>query len=1029
MTPADEVAITPAPPPGPAPAPAESPARPAEQRPAAHAVWAPVCFLAAFAGLLASFPIGNSDVLMHLAAGRDVVSGVWPAAPAEAATPAPARTWLYDVLTYGAYSALGAGGLVLLKVLLVIALALVLFRLSRTGPGWVIAAACTALALLAIGVRLPVQPATVSYLFLALTLWLLREGERAETGTAPAPLPPALPPWPLVVLFVAWVNLDSGFLVGLLTVALVGLGRTLDEARAGGPRALLHRGCAFAVLAAACLLGPAHVYAFVPPVDPLNTPLAESYWRAVGLTPAALAYFPLLGLGLLSFLVNLPRWRWRWFLPWAGLAALSAVQARTAIPFFAVVGGPVLAWNLQEAVRGRRGAFARGRLGPLGSFGVLLAACALLVCAWPGWLQAPPFEPRHWGMDLPPSLERAAETASLWYREGKVPPGSAGLHLSAHTVNACAWYCPEEKAVRDVRLRDVILGKAPADEAWAERMRARRIDHVVLYQPNAERLGAALVWLMNDPKQWPLLYLEGDLAVFGWRDPVGRAGRPRDPFRGRELDLNELAFRPAGPKRAPRQPPEREPQPRRWWDAFWQAAPRTSLDRAEAQLYLLQDEALQRLIPYRRVAAWEAGQAAGLVGAAAGWTWPGGPFDCDLRRVLLRPPLTEGQAVPAITQLALECHRLFAAEQEGTPPAVLYLAVRAARRALAEDPQDALAHLALGEGYLRLLRNTRERVWSRKAAQLVQLRRAQASQALNQAIALKPDLRRAHLRLAELYGELNYLDLQLKHLRTYRELARRAAAGPGGAAQDPEAEFFADRQEGRLAAEVEKRQAAYAAEAVRGGVVNRALAAFDRGLAGKARDLLLESDVSAFGQQGMALELELLLRTGRAWDVRDWTKPEQKAALGATQYHWLRAQALAALGDYARAEEELEELGQGEEPWQARQGMALLIGEAILGGGPAGASWFDLPWRARGRMQAFNRIATLTAGLKRWANANVIRGLLALEQGAVDEADVAFRLALSLYRDESAAVSGGGLDFNARPVAEAALGWLQREGP
>src|SRR5690349_17398372 len=141
MTPADEVAITPAPPPGPAPAPAESPARPAEQRPAAHAVWAPVCFLAAFAGLLASFPIGNSDVLIHLAAGRDVVSGVWPAAPAEAATPAPARTWLYDVLTYGAYSALGAGGLVLLKVLLVIALALVLFRLSRTGPGWVIAAA------------------------------------------------------------------------------------------------------------------------------------------------------------------------------------------------------------------------------------------------------------------------------------------------------------------------------------------------------------------------------------------------------------------------------------------------------------------------------------------------------------------------------------------------------------------------------------------------------------------------------------------------------------------------------------------------------------------------------------------------------------------------------------------------------------------------------------------------------------------------------------------------------------------------
>jgi len=51
----------------------------------------------------------------------------------------------------------------------------------------------------------------------------------------------------------------------------------------------------------------------------------------------------------------------------------------------------------------------------------------------------------------------------------------------------------------------------------------------------------------------------------------------------------------------------------------------------------------------------------------------------------------------------------------------------------------------------------------------------------------------------------------------------------------------------------------------------------------------------------MGLELELMLKTGRAKNVRGWTGTEQEAALGSSSYHWLRAYALAALGDYSRA--------------------------------------------------------------------------------------------------------------------------------
>ncbi len=42
----------------------------------------------------------------------------------------------------------------------------------------------------------------------------------------------------------------------------------------------------------------------------------------------------------------------------------------------------------------------------------------------------------------------------------------------------------------------------------------------------------------------------------------------------------------------------------------------------------------------------------------------------------------------------------------------------------------------------------------------------------------------------------------------------------------------------------------------------------DYGLAGKQLSILLASDVASFGREGMGLELELLLHTGRVKDVR-----------------------------------------------------------------------------------------------------------------------------------------------------------------
>src|SRR5207248_140687 len=140
--------------------------------------------------------------------------------------------------------------------------------------------------------------------------------------------------------------------------------------------------------------------------------------------------------------------------------------------------------------------------------------------------------------------------------------------------------------------------------------------------------------MLEDPQQWPLLYVEGSLAVFGWRDP---AAGEADPFRGWQEDLNRLAFHPPDDKKAPPKPSARAPQPRRWWDAFWQPGRPAPADQEQATLPLFHAEVLRRSAPRRHRALWENSQSAGLVGAAGGWAGAGALLDARLRLTLLRP--------------------------------------------------------------------------------------------------------------------------------------------------------------------------------------------------------------------------------------------------------------------------------------------------------------------------------------------------------------------------------------------------------
>ena len=174
------------------------------------------------------------------------------------------------------------------------------------------------------------QPATLSVLFLAICFWILYRGNTRSPDARGV-----WPGWRLCVLFAVWANVDGKFVLGLGVVAMTWLGAELDARSMGGfGRALVHRAAAIAILVGASCLSPMHINGLHVPSElqsgaaalregnsassqAVNSPFERAYLEIFRDNPAALAYYPLLGLGLLSFLLNRKAWRWSRFLPWA----------------------------------------------------------------------------------------------------------------------------------------------------------------------------------------------------------------------------------------------------------------------------------------------------------------------------------------------------------------------------------------------------------------------------------------------------------------------------------------------------------------------------------------------------------------------------------------------------------------------------------------------------------------------------------------------------------------------------------------
>jgi hypothetical protein len=391
------------------------------------------------------------------------------------------------------------------------------------------------------------------------------------------------------------------------------------------------------------------------------------------------------------------------------------------------------------------------------------------------------------------------------------------------------------------------------------------------------------------------------------------------------------------------------------------------------------------------------------------------------------------------------------------PPALPLLAVRAARRAVAANPEDANAWLRLGQAYVLLRGYTCERSGEGMLPPLAQLRHIQIVTALGQALRLDPDLEAAHRELAYLYGERRFLDQALEHRREEIRLSQRAGPRP-----DETPEEFAYRMDleerdlAKLEVIVEENRGKYlsAVRQLQGDRRAQAELALRLGLARQAVDeVLLSSPADLLGSAGLRLEVELLLSLGRAHEVRGVLGDKRlrpiKQGLGYYDlpgpnnrdggalyplpyrwpaYEWLHLLEAAAVGDYDQARVDLRATradlrARHDRLRQQPRGLEAQAW-ALLPGVLSGPLPFLPAFSTLALGQTLAQKAALEAGEQalraQQADLAVLEGLLALEQGDPDAARSAFAEAQEL----GAPPAGAAAPFAGRPIATGYLGYL-----
>ncbi|MGH9677436.1 MAG: hypothetical protein ACRD36_10075, partial [Candidatus Acidiferrum sp.] len=247
---------------------------------------------------------------------------------------------------------------------------------------------------------------------------------------------------------------------------------------------------------------------------------------------------------------------------------------------------------------------------------------------------------------------------------------------------------------------------------------------------------------MKQNNDWELSYLYGGSAIFSARNV---AGAGRTVSRPLLYEAAKLAFG-AQAEQAPRQRPN-STEEADWWHILVPPAPPRSAEADDAESHLHAFEMRVQQLQRRNQ-----GAAMASVVSSAGLGFG---------------PLANG----TFDRLRIYAGGVLRFVRDDELAAYPYLAIRAARRAIATDPQNGHAYLLLAQAYLELNQVAPEQSANFPIAYFREIRRFQILAALTEAVRLSPDSQRAQQLLFDNFRE-RYPDLAAKHLSEWLRIVK-----------------------------------------------------------------------------------------------------------------------------------------------------------------------------------------------------------------------------------------------------------------
>jgi len=502
-----------------------------------------------------------------------LVSGFAPVDPAAAMKGDSPETVAARRAQTAASEQWGAAGLIAFDALLRALTALVLLRVRHRGPGLWWSGVCAILALGVVynpvvrvaigGIANPaaVSSDTVGQLLLAVeVLWLFRAIGQGKSAAL----------YGLIPLFVLWANCDESFVLGLAVLAATVAGLAVRRKQRpvadspSLPGLVPGRGLiVLAASAAACLINPslfrvypAAIGSVLPGLGPSPGLLMNdqiSYFGQLArkisglrMDELRLYYATVVGVGIVSFVVNRRRLSWPRLLAFVVAALFWAVALRS-LSGFAIVFAATLALNGQEWYHDRFG--TEGRLGrgwaswSIGGRAATIVVVALATFkAVTGWDYREGQPQFGFGFDPDLFAFESAETLRDLPIEGNL------LNTEAAQGDALLWRAsPRRKTFIDSRRH---LFTPETVGLFEELRKAIRDDDEETWRPPLEGLKVAAVMIPNSStqtyqtlmasKNWVPFYDDGAMILFGRKDA---SAADVAYFESHRLIADDLAFR------------------------------------------------------------------------------------------------------------------------------------------------------------------------------------------------------------------------------------------------------------------------------------------------------------------------------------------------------------------------------------------------------------------------------------------------------------------------------------------------------